>query len=104
MASGTPFPELHTMTYTPGTVRIDVDNPLGTLAVVLLDPVDESSFFYWGFFYTKMASHEYGAIYIVVPMAEKMLAESPEIEADWNSYTVEIPDYADDPGAIIVFF
>merc|ERR1712151_1034177 len=103
-ASGTPVPELHTMTYSPGDVRVDVDNPLGTLAVALLDPSGESSFFYWGFFNAKMVSHEYGSNYIVVPMAERMLSASPEIAAEWLSYTEENPDYADDPDAVVDWF
>merc|ERR1712151_1248506 len=103
-ASGTPVPELHTMTYSPGDVRVDVDNPLGTLAVALLDPSGESSFFYWGFSNAKMVSHEYGSNYIVVPMAERMLSTSPEIAADWLKYITDNPDYADDPDAVVDWF
>jgi hypothetical protein len=36
--------------FAPGSVRVPTDQPLGELAVVLLDPSSPDSFFQWGFF------------------------------------------------------
>ena len=69
--SGTTVPEACTRTYKKGDIFIRTDQPLGTLAVALLEPSGESSFFYWGFFNSKMQSHEYPENYIMgefIPM------------------------------------
>jgi hypothetical protein len=52
-ASVTPSPEKHTMTYKKGDAKINADQLLVILAVSLVDPLGESSFFYWGFFNSK---------------------------------------------------
>lgn len=85
-SSGTPVKEVCTRTYRKNDVFIRTDQPLGTLAVALLEPSGESSFFYWGFFNSKMATHEYPENYIMVPLAERMLNESDEIKAEWEEY------------------
>ncbi len=103
-ASATPVAETREVTYRPGDVRIPTDQPLGTLAVALLEPTGESSFFYWGFFNAQMASHEYGENYVVAPMAEKMLADDPAIAAAWAAKLEEDPDFTDDASAVIDWF
>ena len=45
---GTPIPELCPRTYRAGDIRIPTDQPLGTLAVALLEPLGEQSFFFYG--------------------------------------------------------
>jgi hypothetical protein len=57
-SSGTPVKEVCSRTYRKNDVFIRTDQPLGTLAIAiaLLEPNGESSFFYWGFFNSKMAT------------------------------------------------
>ena len=88
--SGTPVPEVCTRTYKKDDVFIRTDQPLGTLGVALLEPSGESSFFYWGFFNSKMSTHEYPENYIMVPLAEYMLNESATIRAEWEEYKTTI--------------
>jgi hypothetical protein len=102
-AKATPVAEKHTMNYRAGDVRVATDQPLGNLAVALLEPTGESSFFYWGFFNTQMNSHEYGENYIVARMAEKMLAEDPSIAEAWAAFREQNPD-ADNDVVVEWFF
>lgn len=89
-SKGTPVKEVCARTYKKNDVFIRTDQPLGTLAVALLEPVGESSFFYWGFFNSKMATHEYPENYIMVPIVERMLNESEAIRAEWDEYKATI--------------
>ena len=103
-ASATPVAERHRVVYRPGDVRVPTDQPLGTLAVALLEPSGESSFFYWGFFNAQMTSHEYGENYIVTRMAEKMLADDPETAKAWAAFRAENPEAAKDRDTVVDWF
>ncbi len=67
-----------------GSVRVPTDQPLGDLAVVLLEPSSPDSFFQWGFFNEILQPTEYIEGYIMEPMAEKMLAEDPKLAAEFR--------------------
>lgn len=88
--TGTPVGEQCRRTYKTNDIFLRTDQPLGTLAVALLEPTGESSFFYWGFFNSKFVSHEYPENYIMVPLAERMLNESSTIKAEWEEYKATI--------------
>jgi len=103
-ASATPVPEMVTMTYRPGDIMISTDQPLGTLAVALLEPTGESIFFYWGFFNSQMVIHDYAENYIMVPIAEKLLSENEEIAAEWEAYKTDNPDYVNRTGDVLDWF
>jgi hypothetical protein len=104
-AGGTPVLELSTRTCKMNDVKVLTDQPLGTLAVSLLEPSGEDSFFYRGYFNGHFSQAEYGENYIMVPIAEEMLlAEYPaEIDA-WELYKSENPDYAEDASGVIDSF
>jgi hypothetical protein len=103
-AGGTPIPEVSTRTYKMNDVKVLTDQPLGTLAVSLLEPTGEGSFFYWGFFNSQFSQAEYGENYIMVPIAEMLLEEYPEVSDAWEAYKLENPGYAEDPSGVIDFF
>lgn len=103
-ASGTAVPENSTRTYKPNDVVVLTDQPLGTLAVALLEPIGESSLFYWGFFNSQFTSHEYAENYIMVPLAERLLAKYPEVNASWENYKSENVNYTADPDGVLNFF
>jgi hypothetical protein len=103
-AVGTPVPELSTRTYKMNDVKVLTDQPLGTLAVALLEPSGEGSFFYWGFFNSQFIQAEYGENYVMVPIAEMLLEEYPEVSDAWELYKSGNPDYAEDPSGVIDFF
>ena len=46
----------------------------------LLEPSGEGSFFYWGFFNSQFTQTiQYGENYIMIPIAEMLLEEYPEV-------------------------
>lgn len=67
-----------------GSVRVSTDQPLGTLAVLLLEPASPDSLFQWGFFNSILSPTEYVEGYIMEPMAEKMLAEDPKLAEEFR--------------------
>ncbi len=73
-----------TQHFPAGSVRVPTDQPLGDLAVVLLEPASADSFFQWGFFNEILQPTEYIEGYIMEPMAEKMLAEDPKLAAEFR--------------------
>jgi hypothetical protein len=72
-------------TFPAGTLRIPTDQPLGTLAVLMLEPSSPDSFFQWGFFHSILQPTEYVEGYIMEPMAERMLAEDPKLAAEFRA-------------------
>ncbi|KAG7346873.1 peptidase M14 carboxypeptidase family protein [Nitzschia inconspicua] len=91
ISPGDVVPENCTRTYGMNDLVVKTDQPLGTLAVALLEPSGESSLFLWGFFSSTLTSHEYPENYIMIPLAEKMLNESAELIEEWESYKDENP-------------
>jgi hypothetical protein len=69
--------------YPAGSVRVSTDQPLGTLAVLMLEPSSPDSLFQWGFFDSILNPTEYVESYIMEPMAERMLAEDPKLAAEF---------------------
>ncbi|WP_068545503.1 M14 family metallopeptidase [Thalassotalea crassostreae] len=56
-------------------VRINTDQDLGKFAVTLLDPHGTDSLFSWGSFNQMFQRTEYIETYVIVPLAQKMLAD-----------------------------
>jgi len=82
--TGTPRPERRRQRFAPGSARIPTDQPLGDLAVVLLEPDSPDSFFRWGFFLEALQRTEYVEEYVMEPMARRMLQEDPGLAAEFR--------------------
>ncbi len=102
--AGTPKPEQRTVTFPAGSVRVSTDQPLGELAVALLEPESEDSFFAWGFFHEILQRTEYAEGYVMAPMAERMMAEDPKLKAAFEAKLAAEPDFAKDAGARLSWF
>lgn len=87
-----------------GSVRVPADQPLGTLAALLLEPASPDSFFAWGFFLEVLQRTEYIEGYAIEPMAEAMLEEDPELRAEFDRRLTTDPAFAADPKARLRFF
>ncbi len=96
--------EARTVTYHPGSVRISTDQPLGALAAYLLEPQSEDSFLANGFFNEILSRVEYMEPYAIAPMAERMLAESPALKAEFEAKLASDPDFAASPLRRLQFF
>jgi hypothetical protein len=87
-------PERRRERFAPGSVRVPTDQPLGTLAMLLLEPASPDSFFQTGFFHWALQRAEYAEGYIMEPMAERMLAENPALRAEFEKALRDDPKLA----------
>ena len=92
-----------TTTLPAGTVKISTDQPLGDLAILLLEPQSPDSLLQWGFFNPIFTRTEYIEDYAVEPLAAKMLKEDPKLQAEFNK-ALENPAFAADPEARLRWF
>ncbi|WP_415908781.1 M14 family metallopeptidase [Oleiharenicola sp. Vm1] len=90
--------------YPAGSVRISTDQPLGDLAMMLLDPVSDESFLAWGFFPEILQRTEYIEGYVIAPLAEKMLADDPKLKAEFEAKLAAEPAFAKNPTARLQWF
>lgn len=66
-----------------GTVRVSTDQPLGALAVALLQPEGPDSLFSWGFFHGMFERTEYFETYAMLPWIEQELKSNKTLAADF---------------------
>jgi hypothetical protein len=96
--------ERRQVTFPIGSVRVPTDQPLGDLAMALLEPESDDSLFAWGFFLEILQRTEYIEGYVLAPAAERMLAEDAELKAEFNTRLAEDPSFASDPAARMRWF
>jgi hypothetical protein len=87
-----------------GSVRVPTDQPLGDLAMVMLDPESSDSLLALGFFPEILQRTEYIEGYVVAPMAEKMLAEEPKLKTEFEAKLKADDKFAKDPTARLQWF
>ena len=92
------------VTFPEGSVRISLDQPLGTLAVLLLEPRSSDSFFQWGFFHPVLQQTEYAEAYVLEPLARHMLAADPELKRQFQARLKADAEFAADPRARLRWF
>ena len=83
--TATPVAERRRERFVAGTARVSTDQPLGDLAMLLLEPRSPDSFFQWGFFHEVLQPTEYVEAYVMEPMAEAMLAEDARLKAEYEA-------------------
>ncbi len=86
-----------------GTVRIDTEQPLGDLAILLLEPQSPDSLFQWGFFNPIFTRTEYIENYAVEPLAAQMLKQDPKLQAAFDE-ALKDEAFAADPKARLRWF
>ena len=97
-------PEPHDWTYAPGSVRVPTDQPLGDLAVLLLEPQSSESFFAWGMVPEVLNRVEYIEGYAIAPIADRMLAADPALKTEFEAKLAADPAFAADPDARLGWF
>ncbi len=90
--------------YPAGSVRVPTDQPLGQLAMLLLEPEADESLFGWGFFPEITHRTEYIEGYAIAPMAERMLAADPALRAEFEAKLASDPAFAANPEARLSWF
>lgn len=99
-----PKPESRRTVFPPGSVRVSTDQPLGELAVHLLEPEGPDSFFQWGFFLEPLQQTEYVEWYVMVPMAERMMERDPDLAREFQRALEEDSDLRKDPRRRVQWF
>ena len=102
--TGTPHLEKIRRIFPPGSVRVPTSQPLGILAMLLLEPAAPDSFFQWGFFHQILQRTEYAEAYVMEPMAERMLAGDEALRAEFEEKLREDAEFAADPDARLLWF
>src|SRR5262249_35840593 len=91
-------------TFARGAALAPTDQPLGDFAMLLLEPASPDSFFAWGFFHEVLRPTEYVEAYVMEPMAEKMLAEDPELRASFERKLAGDEAFRNDRSARLQWF
>ena len=102
--TGTISSETRKQVFAAGSVHISCDQPLGDLAMLLLEPTSKDSYFNWGFFHSIFQRTEYIEAYIMEPMAKKMLEESPALQKEFEVKKAADKAFANDQNAILTWF
>ena len=88
----------------PGSVRVKTDQPLGELAVILLEPESVDSFFQWGYFNTILSQTEYMETYVMEPMIQSMLDQDPALKTRFEEELAKDEEFARSPRRIYRWF
>jgi len=96
--------ESHDETYPAGSVRVPTDQPLGELAMIMLEPQSADSLLAWGFFPEILQRTEYIEGYAVTKVAELMLAHDPALKAEFEQKLADDKKFAQDPEARLRWF
>ncbi|MGC6327895.1 M14 family metallopeptidase [Rhizorhabdus sp. FW153] len=91
-------------TFAPGSVRIPLDQPLGTLAMLLVEPSSPDSLFATGHISGMVDATDYLEAYVVAPMGEAMLARSDALRDAFETRLANDAEFAADPMARLRWF
>nr|WP_319776218.1 M14 family metallopeptidase [uncultured Sphaerochaeta sp.] len=70
----------------------------------LFEPKGEDSFLKWGFFNTIFTETEYFEMYSMLPVAEKMVKENPELKDEFYKWLADNPQFKNDARERMRFF
>lgn len=101
---GKPVVERTKMTLPAGSFRVASAQPLGTLAVLLLEPESPDSLFQWGYLAEILQRTEYVEGYVMEPTAQAMLAADSELAAAFERKLLDDPEFAGSPRARLQWF
>lgn len=97
-------PIIREIEFPAGSIRIPVDQSLGELLVILMEPESVDSFFQWGYFHSILSQTEYMETYIMEPLIAKMLAEDASLKIQFEEKMKSDPEFAKSPRSIYRWF
>ncbi len=101
--TGTTTSETKKQLFAKGAVYVSTDQPLGELAMLLLEPSSKDSYFSWGFFMSIFQRNEYMEMYVIEPTAKKMLDDSPALQKELKEKMAADEKFAKDQYAILMW-
>lgn len=99
-----PVAEKHKHFFPAGSVFVSCDQPLGDLAMILLEPKSSDSFFSWGFFPNIFQRTEYIEAYVMEPLIDKMLRENPALKTEFDQKKANDAAFSKSPYAMMNWF
>jgi hypothetical protein len=93
-----------TLTFPPGSVVAPLDQRLAKVVLHWLEPAAPDSALRWGFFDSIFEQKESGEAYVLDELAEKELAESSQVRAEFDQRVRTDPAFANDPTARLAYF
>jgi hypothetical protein len=102
--SGAPLVEKRAIDLPAGSFRVDTAQPLGTLAVLLLEPQAPDSYYAWGYLASILQRTEYFDAYVMEPTARAMLDADPALALEFEAELLGNPAFAADPKARLEWF
>ena len=87
-----------------GSIVVPLGQPLGKLALNLLEPQAPDSFVKWGFFNAIFEEKEYAENYVLEALAREMLAADPDLKREFEDALENDPDLAASPSERLRFF
>ena len=91
-------------TFPAGSVRVSIDQPLGDVVMLLLEPQSSESFFAWGMIPEVLTRVEYIEPYAIAPLADRMLAADPKLKGQFEAKLAAEPKFAADAAARLAWF
>mgnify|MGYP001762946021 FL=1 len=79
--------------------RVSTDQPLGALAVALLEPTAPDSLFSWGYMLGMFERVEYFETYAIVPLIETALKQDKKLKAEFDEALKQDKKLSADPQA-----
>jgi hypothetical protein len=93
-----------TVTLTPGSVVVPLDQRAANVAIELLEPQAPDSLLHWGYLNAIFEPKEYGEPRVLEQLARDMLAKDPSLQASFDQKLKGDPAFAADPQARLAFF
>jgi hypothetical protein len=87
-----------------GSLIVKTAQPLGVLAMLLLEPQSADSMFQWGYFSEILQRTEYVEAYVMEPMARAMMEADPKLKEAFEARLVADEKFAADPRARLQWF
>ena len=88
----------------PGWLFVPVAQRAAKLLVHLLEPQAPDSLVAWGFLNAAFEQKEYVESYVLEELAERMLADDPQLRAEFLERLGKEPAFRDDPARRLDFF
>lgn len=100
----TAVPTHETRRFVAGTVVVPLNQKRAKLAVHLLEPDAPDALVKWGLINAIFERKEYAAAHNLEALAQRMLAEDPELKREFDERLASDEEFANDPGARLEFF
>ncbi|MBS2037793.1 peptidase M14 [bacterium] len=91
-------------TLAPGSLWVPIAQPNSRLLLALLEPTAPDSLLSWGFFNGYFEQKEYMEEYVAERVGQEMMAQRPDIAAEFLQKLANEPEFAQNPRARLDFF